>query len=48
MAITLPANYLESHLAGIKLQVSGKGGSYELAVPAAYIQGFMAAMPLAQ
>lgn len=44
VAITLPTGYLSTHKDGLRIQVSGKGGSYEVAVPGAYVQGFLTAM----
>lgn len=44
VAITLPTGYLSTHKDGLRIQVSRKGGSYEVAVPGAYVQGFLTAM----
>lgn len=48
VAITLPTGYLSAHQNGLRIQVSGKGGNYEVAVPGAYVQGFLTAMPSAK
>lgn len=48
VAITLPTGYLSQHKNGLRIQVSGKGDSYEVAVPGAYVQGFLAATPSAK
>lgn len=48
VAITLPRGYLTSHASGLKVQISGKGGNYVVAIPAGYIQGFLTAMPAAK
>lgn len=45
VSVKLPRGYLSEHKNGIRIQVSGKGGSYEVAVPGAYVQGFLTAMP---
>jgi hypothetical protein len=48
VAITMPRGYLTSHASGLKVQISGKGGNYVVAIPAGYIQGFLTAMPAAK
>lgn len=48
IAVTLPQGYLSAHASGLRIQVSGKGGNYVVQVPAAYIEGFLAAMPSAK